>query len=83
MRFGSKGGVELDPMRAFGGAGEVGRVDSEFRGMSLSLLGGRGSFTTAEREGWWMSEVKFGMTKKGLVTKGCGSFGPSRENSVS
>lgn len=44
------------------------RVVSEFRGMSLRTQDGGGSFTTVEREGWWMSEAKFEMTKKGLVT---------------
>lgn len=37
VRFGSKGGVEFDATREFGGAGEVVRVDSEFRGMSPGL----------------------------------------------
>ena len=69
VRFGSKGGVEFDATRVFGGAGETGRVDSEFRGMLLRVLGGRDSLTTVGREGWWMSEAKFGMAKKGLVTK--------------
>ena len=68
-RFGSKGGVELDATREFEGAGEVGRADSEFLGMLLRLLDGRRSVATVERKGWWMSEVKFGMTKKGQVTK--------------
>lgn len=40
VRFGSKGGVELEATREFGGAGEVGRVDSEFRGMLLKVLDG-------------------------------------------
>lgn len=69
VRFGSKGGVEFDATREFGGAGEAGRADSEFRGMVLRVLSGRGSLTTVGREGWWMSEDKFGITKKGLVTK--------------
>ena len=59
----------MDPTRGFEGAGEVFRADSEFRGMSLRLRDRRRSFTTVEREGWWVSEVKFEMTKKGLVTK--------------
>ena len=67
-------------MRELGGAGEPGRVDSEFRGMLLRVLDGRGSFATVEGERWWMSEVEFGMTKKGLVTKSHGNSGPSREN---
>lgn len=69
VRFGSKGGVEFDATRGFGGAGEAGRVDSEFRGMLLEVSSGRGSFTSVERIGWWMSEAEFGMTKKGRVTK--------------
>ena len=69
VRFGSKGGVEFDARREFGGAGEAGRVDSEFRGMLLMALDGGGSLATVERKGWWMSEAEFGMTKKGLVTK--------------
>ena len=64
-RFGSKGGVEFDATREFEGAGETGRVDSEFLGMLLRLLDGRGSLATVERKGWWVSEVKFEMTKKG------------------
>lgn len=68
-RFGSKGGVEFDATRGLGGAGEVVRVDSEFRGMSVRVWDEVGSFATVEREGWWMSEVKFEMTKKGLVTR--------------
>ena len=68
-RFGSKGGVELDTTREFEGAGEAGRADSVFLGMLLRLLDGRGSLATVERKGWWMSDVKFGMTKKGQVTK--------------
>ena len=65
MRFGSKGGVELGATRSFEGAGEVVRVDSEFRGMPLRTLDGGSQFTTVEREGWWVSEGRFGMTKKG------------------
>ena len=80
VRFGSKGGVEFDPTRVLGGAGEPGRVDSEFRGMLLRVLDGRGSFATVGGERWWMSEVEFGMTKKGLVTKSHGNSGPSRED---
>lgn len=37
--------------------------------MALRVFGGRGSFTTVEKKGWWMSEAEFGMTKKGQVTK--------------
>ena len=39
VRFGSKGGVEFDATRGFGGAGEVGRADSAFRGMLLGVFG--------------------------------------------
>lgn len=39
VRFGSKGGVEFDATRGFGGAGEAGRVDSELRGMLLGSVG--------------------------------------------
>ena len=39
VRFGSKGGVEFDATRELGGAGEAGRVDSEFRGMLLKVSG--------------------------------------------
>lgn len=46
--------------------------------MSLSVWDRKGSFTAVEREGWWMSGVKFGMTKKGWLQKSCGSCGPSR-----
>jgi len=80
VRFGSKGGVEFEPTRELGGAGEAGRVDSEFRGMLLRVLNERGSFTTVERGRWWMSEEEFGMTKKGLVTKSHGNNCPSRED---
>ena len=40
VRFGSKGGVEFDATRELGGAGEAGRVDSEFRGMLLRVSEG-------------------------------------------
>jgi hypothetical protein len=39
-----------------------------------------GSVRDCGKRGWWMSEVKFGMTKKGRLRKSCGNCGPSREN---